>query len=143
MRSKDRLCRSKQIGLSSYQFLIRQTYRKYSGELTTQDINLPEKNLILSLANNKYADWAMHPGSLISAFMFRYPESTISKLASCKMYILYLVSFGKVRHNSRIESWLRSTIGTLRVVLCTKKLHFVSRNWRMENKSCCTWVQLY
>ena len=29
------------------------------------------------------------------------------------------------------------------LVLCTKKLHFVSRNWRMENKFCSMWVQLY
>ena len=27
----------------------------------------------------------------------------------------------------------RIMYGALRVVLCTKKLHFVSRNWRMEN----------
>ena len=43
------------------------------------------------------------------------------------------VSFRKVRHNSRIESWLGCILGTLRVVLCTKMLHFVSRNWCMEN----------
>ena len=42
---------------------------------------------------------------------------------------------GKARHNSRIESWLGCMLGALRVVLhvCTKKLHFVSWNWRMEN----------
>ena len=37
----------------------------------------------------------------------------------------------------------RVYIGALRVGLCTKKLHFVSLNWRMENKSCSMWVQLY
>ena len=32
-----------------------------------------------------------------------------------------------------IESWLRCMQGALRVVLYTKKLHFVSWIWRMEN----------
>ena len=33
--------------------------------------------------------------------------------------------------------------GALHVVLCTKKFHFVSRNWRKENKFCSMWVQLF
>ena len=41
--------------------------------------------------------------------------------------------FGKVHHNSRIESWLGCIKGASRVVLYTKKLHFVSRNWRVVN----------
>ena len=42
----------------------------------------------------------------------------------------------EVRHNSRIESSLGCTYmqGALRVVLCTKKLHFISRNWHKEKK---------
>ena len=42
-------------------------------------------------------------------------------------------SIGKVRHNLRIESSLGCTLGVIGVVLCTKKLHFVSRIWRTEN----------
>ena len=51
--------------------------------------------------------------------------------------------FGKVCHNSRIKSWLECMQGALRVVLCTKKLHFDSGNWRMENKFYSMWVKLY
>ena len=42
-------------------------------------------------------------------------------------------AFGKVRHDSRIESRLGCMYGALRVVLCTKKLHFVCYKWRSEN----------
>ena len=34
-------------------------------------------------------------------------------------------------------------VSSTSVVLCTKKLHFDSRNWPMENKFCSMWVQLY
>ena len=40
-----------------------------------------------------------------------------------------LVSIGKIRHNSRIES----SLGCMKcALLCTKKLNFVSLNWRKE-----------
>ena len=42
-------------------------------------------------------------------------------------------SFGKIRHTSRIKSSLGWTLGALRVVLSTIKLHLFSRNWRKEN----------
>ena len=42
------------------------------------------------------------------------------------------LAFWKVRHNSRIESSLGCTKGAVRVVLCTKKPHFVIRKKRME-----------
>ena len=38
------------------------------------------------------------------------------------------MTIGKDRHNSRIESRLGCTSGALRVVLCTKKLHFSAKN---------------
>ena len=49
--------------------------------------------------------------------------------------LLCSTPFRKVRHNSRIESWLGSMLAALRILLCTKKLHFASRNWRMAISS--------
>ena len=43
-------------------------------------------------ANNKGADQAAHPRSLISAFVIRLLESIISKLATSKFSIFQLVS---------------------------------------------------
>ena len=37
----------------------------------------------------------------------------------------------------------RVYIRSIRVVLCTKQLHFVSLNWRIENYFCSMLVQLY
>ena len=52
-----------------------------------------------------------------------------------KLLILNMLNtFGKVRHNSRNESSLRCTLGALQVVVRTKKLHFVCRKRRKENK---------
>ena len=42
--------------------------------------------------NNKGADQPAHPRSLISAFVFRFLESIISRLATGKILILKLVS---------------------------------------------------
>ena len=51
----------------------------------------------------------------------------------CLPYYPFM-AIGKARHNSRIQSSLRCMQGALRVVLCTKKLNFVSQNWRKENE---------
>ena len=37
----------------------------------------------------------------------------------------------------------RVYIRSITRILCAKKLHFVSRNWRMENSFYSIWVQLY
>ena len=42
---------------------------------------------------------------------------------------------GKAHHNSRIKSCLGCMLGALRIVLCTKKLHFVRWKRRCENYS--------
>ena len=42
-------------------------------------------------ANNKGADQPAHPRSLISAFVFRFLESIISKLATCEFSTFWLV----------------------------------------------------
>ena len=44
-----------------------------------------EKTCLRWFANNKGADQPAHPRSLISAFVIRYLESTVVKLASCKI----------------------------------------------------------
>ena len=46
-------------------------------------------------ANNKGADQTVHRHSLISAFIIRLLECKISKLASCKILIFYIVSISE------------------------------------------------
>ena len=48
---------------------------------------MSRENLILVRANNKGADQTAHLRSLISAFIIRYLESTISELATRKFAI--------------------------------------------------------
>ena len=57
------------------------------------DPHLPqrEKTCLLGFANNKGADQPAHTHSLISAFVIRFLESTISKLAKSEISIFYLV----------------------------------------------------
>ena len=45
--------------------------------------------------NNTGADQPAHPRSLISAFVIRFLESIISKLATSEISIFYLVSVGE------------------------------------------------
>ena len=47
------------------------------------------------------------------------------------------MSFGKVRLNSRIESWLGCMLGALCVVLCTKNLHLLARTgvWKISSET--------
>ena len=49
------------------------------------------------------------------------------------------------RYERRSSMYIRGLIprSALRVVLCTKKLHFVSKNWRTENYFCSIWGQPY
>ena len=51
-----------------------------------------EKSCLRGFANNTGADQPAHPRSLISAFVIRVLESTISKLTASKISIFYLVS---------------------------------------------------
>ena len=51
-----------------------------------------EKTCLRGLANNTGADQPVHPGSLISAFVIRILESTISKLATIEISLFQLVS---------------------------------------------------
>ena len=51
-----------------------------------------EKTCLRGFANNKGADQPAHPRRLISAFVIRFLESNISKLAPSKISIFYLVS---------------------------------------------------
>ena len=51
-----------------------------------------EKNCLRGFANNTGADQPAHPLSLISAFVIRFPESFICKLASGEISIFKLVS---------------------------------------------------
>ena len=51
-----------------------------------------EKTCLLRFANNTGADQPVHPRSLISAFVIRLLESSIFKLASSKISMIYLVS---------------------------------------------------
>ena len=46
-----------------------------------------EKTCLLRFANNKGADQPAHPRSLISAFVIRVSERTISKLATSEISI--------------------------------------------------------
>ena len=55
------------------------------------------------------------------------------KLAQHSCRWVYTLNVWKVRHTSRIESWLGCMLGALPVVLCTKKLLSVRLNWRMKN----------
>ena len=50
-----------------------------------------EKTCLRRFANNKGADQPAHPRSLISAFLIRFLESTISKLATSEISIFLLV----------------------------------------------------
>ena len=54
-----------------------------------------EKTCVLGFANNTGADQPAHPRSLISAFVFRVLESTISKLATSEISFFLLVSVAK------------------------------------------------
>ena len=51
-----------------------------------------EKTCLRRFANNKGADQPAHPRSLISAFVIRFSESSISKLATGEISIFLLVS---------------------------------------------------
>ena len=51
-----------------------------------------EKTCLRGLANNTGADQPAHPRSLISAFVIRVLESTISKLATSEISVFKLVS---------------------------------------------------
>ena len=51
-----------------------------------------EKTCLLGFANNTGAEQPAHPRSLISAFVIRFLESNICKLATGKISITYLVS---------------------------------------------------
>ena len=46
-----------------------------------------EKTCLRMFGNNKGADELLHPGSLISAFVIRFFESTISKLTTTEISI--------------------------------------------------------
>ena len=50
------------------------------------------ENLFSGFANNKDADQPAHPHSLISAFVIRFLESIISKLATSEILFFLLVS---------------------------------------------------
>ena len=50
-----------------------------------------EKTCLRRFANNKGADQPAHPRRLISAFVIRFLESTISKLATSEISIFQLV----------------------------------------------------
>ena len=62
--------------------------------MTFVAINGPrrEKTCLRGLVNNTGADQPAHPRSLISAFVFRFLESTICKLATGVISIRQLVS---------------------------------------------------
>ena len=51
-----------------------------------------EKTCLREFAKNKSADQAAHARSLISAFVFRFFESIIFKLATCEFSTFFLVS---------------------------------------------------
>ena len=51
-----------------------------------------EKTCLRGFANNEGADQPGHPHSLISTFVTRFLKSNISKLATSKFSIFYLVS---------------------------------------------------
>ena len=51
-----------------------------------------EKTCLRGFANNTGADQPAHPRSLISAFVIRFCESIICKLATCEISIFQLVS---------------------------------------------------
>ena len=54
-----------------------------------------EKTCLGGFANNTGADQPAHTRSLISAFVIRYLESTVVKLAPCKIIFFYLISKAK------------------------------------------------
>ena len=51
-----------------------------------------EKTCLRGFANNKGADQPAHPPRLVSAFVIRFIESTISRLATSEIIAFYLVS---------------------------------------------------
>ena len=55
-----------------------------------------EKSCLRGFANNKYADQPAHPRRLISAFVIRFLESSISKLATSENSVFLLVSVAGV-----------------------------------------------
>ena len=54
-----------------------------------------QENLSAGCANNKGADQPAHLCSLISTFVIRLLESTISKLATCEISVFWLVSIAE------------------------------------------------
>ena len=62
--------------------------------LTKDTVHGPrrEKICLRGFANNKGADQAAHPRSLISTFVIRLLECIISRLATREVSIFYLVS---------------------------------------------------
>ena len=69
------------------------------------------------------------PMDIQSEFLDPYASSCYAIFVRPLVLIaLVSSSFRKVRHNSRIESRLGCMQGAFRLVLCTKKLHFVSPN---------------
>ena len=78
-----------------------------------------QENLSSRFGNNKGADPPAHPRSLISAFVNRFLESIISKLALSNMSLFYLVSVAEETGLS-----LEACIGVLGIRdIC----HFTSR----------------
>ena len=83
-------------------------------------------------------------------------ESTLVKMSNCwkshvmahfmiKINVRNAVTQSKKREVPHLRYCAhsgKSATNRKRVVLCTKKLHFVSRNWCMENKFCIMCVQL-
>ena len=66
-----------------------------------------EKTCLQRFANNNGADQPAHSRSVISAFVIRCWESTISKLYSCEISIFYLVSVTE-------QTGLNMTVGNSR-----------------------------
>ena len=56
------------------------------------------ENLSLGFVNNKSADRPAHPSSMISAFVVRLLESTISRPATSESSIFYLVTVAVETH---------------------------------------------
>ena len=69
-------------------------------------------------ANNKSADQPAHPHSLIRAFVIRFLERIISRLATSKISIFYLVSVAK-------QASLNLTVRNPRSRFCHIEAHFM------------------
>ena len=84
-----------------------------------------EKPCLREYSSNKDADKPAHPHSLISAFVIRFLESTISKLASSEISIFQLVPVAEQAGlNLTLSEIPKTGFVASRPIYCLKNKHY-------------------